>query len=49
LGNTGSLTDLPALQRAAQDPEPLIAEHALWAIERIGLRTAAPFTNPGSD
>jgi epoxyqueuosine reductase len=49
LGNTGSLTDLPALQRAAQDPEPLIAEHATWAIERIGLRTTAPFTNPGSD
>ncbi len=38
LGNVGDPTDLPALQRAADDPEPLIAEHALWAIERIRSR-----------
>ena len=38
LGNVGDRTDLPALQRAADDPEPLIAEHALWAIERIRSR-----------
>jgi epoxyqueuosine reductase len=38
LGNTGDATDLPALQRAARDSEPLIAEHALWAIDRIGER-----------
>jgi epoxyqueuosine reductase len=35
LGNVGDSTDLPALQRAAVDSEPLIAEHAGWAIERI--------------
>jgi len=35
LGNVGGASALPALRRAASDPEPLIAEHALWAIERI--------------
>ncbi len=39
LGNTGDPTDLAALQRAARDPEPLIAEHAIWAIERIQGRS----------
>ncbi len=38
LGNVGTAADLPALERAAQDPEPLIAEHATWAIARIGER-----------
>ena len=35
LGNTGTVADLPALQKAALDPEPLICEHAQWAIRRI--------------
>jgi epoxyqueuosine reductase len=35
LGNTGDVSALPALQKAAEDSEPLIAEHARWAIERI--------------
>ncbi len=38
LGNTGSTEDLPALTRAAADPDPLIATHAKWAIERIRSR-----------
>jgi epoxyqueuosine reductase len=37
LGNVGDATALPALQRAAGDAEPLIAEHARWAMERIYL------------
>ncbi|HEV2096951.1 MAG TPA: tRNA epoxyqueuosine(34) reductase QueG, partial [Chthoniobacterales bacterium] len=41
LGNVGAAADLPALERAAQDPEPLIAEHAQWAIERIRERSNA--------
>jgi epoxyqueuosine reductase len=35
LGNVGDESDLPALERAAADPEPLIAEHAGWAIQQI--------------
>ena len=38
LGNVGDARALPALQRAASDPEPLIVEHALWAIGRIKAR-----------
>jgi len=38
LGNTGDASALPALAKAAQDAEPLIAEHAAWAMERIGAR-----------
>jgi len=39
LGNIGEATALPALQRASADPEPLIAEHARWAIDRIKAKT----------
>ena len=38
LGNIGTRDDLPALARATQDPEPLIAEHAQWAVARINER-----------
>ena len=37
LGNSRDGRALPALERAALDPEPLIAEHAHWAIEKIKL------------
>ena len=33
LGNMRARPALPALERATSDPEPLIAEHARWAIE----------------
>ncbi len=36
LGNAGTRDDLPALRAAATDPHPLIAEHAVWAIDQIG-------------
>src|SRR5262249_9184540 len=38
LGNVEGEAALPALQQAAQDPEPLIAEHACWAVEQIEKR-----------
>ena len=38
LGNVGNPSDLAALGRAAADPEPLIAEHAKWAIHQIRSR-----------
>lgn len=43
LGNVGGRESLGPLERAAADPEPLIAEHAAWAIgeieRRIGSRS----------
>ena len=43
LGNLGDPRALPALRHAAEhDPEPLVREHAQWAIERIQ-------TCPGKD
>lgn len=41
LGNVADKSALPALQKAAADPEPLIAEHARWAIEQIERRQKA--------
>ena len=38
LGNVGTAEDVPALQRAAEDEDELIAEHARWALERIAER-----------
>jgi epoxyqueuosine reductase len=35
LGNLGDPRALPALQDRINDPEPLIAEHAQWAMERL--------------
>ncbi len=35
LGNSRDPRALPALEKAATDPEPLIAEHAQWAIAQI--------------
>ena len=41
LGNVGDATALPALDRATRDPEPLVAEHARWAVGQIRSRTAS--------
>ncbi len=38
LGNASDASALPHLQKAAQDPEPLIAEHARWAMAQIESR-----------
>jgi len=38
LGNTGGESALPALEKFARDSEPLIAEHARWAISEIESR-----------
>jgi epoxyqueuosine reductase len=35
LGNVGDKTALHSLEKAGQDPEPLIAEHARWALARL--------------
>jgi epoxyqueuosine reductase len=46
LGNCGDEAALPALERAAADAEPLVAEHARWAITCIQGRR--PATRPNS-
>lgn len=38
LGNVGDASALPALEKATRDPEPLILEHARWAIDQIKSR-----------
>jgi len=43
LGNVGDASALPALRQAATDPEPLIAEHAQWAIQQVELREAGEY------
>jgi epoxyqueuosine reductase len=40
LGNSGDLHHLPVLQNALNDEEPLIREHATWAIDKIISRRA---------
>jgi epoxyqueuosine reductase len=40
LGNTGTPEDVPALECAARDSEPLVREHARWALDRIARRHA---------
>ena len=41
LGNVGTAEDLPALRHASTDADPLIAEHATWAIAQIAKRATA--------
>jgi epoxyqueuosine reductase len=49
LGNAGDPRALPALEQAAHDHEPLIAEHARWAMERVQEHLSpARVTAPGS-
>jgi epoxyqueuosine reductase len=41
LGNVGTAEDVDVLQRALDAEEPLVREHAAWALERIGSSSAA--------
>jgi epoxyqueuosine reductase len=41
LGNTGDMHALPVLQNALNHDEPLVREHAKWAIEKINQRVRA--------
>ncbi len=38
LGNIGTSEDLPALRRAEHHDEPLVREHATWAVKQIEAR-----------
>jgi epoxyqueuosine reductase len=48
LGNTGDADDLPALEIAERDSDPLIAEHARWAIGEIRRRLETTQSSPSS-
>ncbi|MEZ0294950.1 MAG: tRNA epoxyqueuosine(34) reductase QueG [Candidatus Methylacidiphilales bacterium] len=49
LGNIGTAEDLPALQAAAMsDAEPLVREHAAWAVTRINMRLESHNTGVSS-
>jgi epoxyqueuosine reductase len=41
LGNSGDMHALPVLQNALNDEEPMVREHAKWAIEEIGQQVRA--------
>jgi epoxyqueuosine reductase len=41
LGNRGAASALPALEQVVNDPDPVVAEAARWAIERIENRQFA--------
>lgn len=41
LGNVGTAEDADVLERALDDPEPLVREHAEWALRRLGARPPA--------
>jgi epoxyqueuosine reductase len=38
LGNVGDRSALSALERVRSDPDPIIAEHAVWALNQIELK-----------
>lgn len=48
LGNIGTVEDLPALRRAELHDEPLVREHAGWAIRQIEARAYRPSTLSGA-
>ena len=39
LGNTGGREHVPLLERYAEDDDPMLAEHASWALARVEERT----------
>jgi epoxyqueuosine reductase len=46
LGNVGDKSALPVLEKAARDPEPLIAGHARWAMEQIVFKNGGTGVAP---
>lgn len=38
LGNVGTVADVPVLEQALEDEEPLVREHAAWALARLVRR-----------
>ncbi len=40
LGNIGTVEDIPVLETALHDAEPIVREHAAWALERMKRRAS---------
>ena len=38
MGNVGTEIDLPILERLSNDADPMIAEHADWAVKEVRRR-----------
>ncbi|CAA9343069.1 MAG: hypothetical protein AVDCRST_MAG11-3069 [uncultured Gemmatimonadaceae bacterium] len=41
LGNVGTRDDVPALEAALTHDEPLVREHAAWALDVLGARNGS--------
>ncbi len=41
LGNVGTVEDVAVLEQAIDDPEPLVSEHAAWALNSLRARGSA--------
>ena len=39
LGNVGTADDVDVLARALEHPEPLVREHAAWALAKIAVQS----------
>jgi epoxyqueuosine reductase len=38
MGNSGNNAFIPQLEKMAVDPDPVVAEHARWALQKLGVR-----------
>jgi epoxyqueuosine reductase len=47
LGNVGTADDTDVLTRSLDDEEPLVREHAAWALKRLSARHSYPASRPG--
>ena len=48
LGNVGTVEDVPVLEQALHDPEPLVREHAAWALAQIDAELPTVDVTPPS-
>jgi hypothetical protein len=49
LGNVGTRRTSAVLEQALDDPEPLVREHAAWALTQIGSSGMVAPARPGPD
>jgi epoxyqueuosine reductase len=46
IGNKGDEKDIPVLEKAMEDTEPMVCEHAKWALHTVIARSAATKRSP---